>query len=437
MRQASTRFKSLGILLLLSLLLLFFWKRYFSSEFPLDLHLSNGSILRIREWGYGRKIMVGKREGWRRLVAMMPQKFRPSKVELPSALSMEKPSLFLIYEPELSDGESTTTYDFRWVDENGVESSSGRGSEWNTYIGTNSVWINTFSIFPMRSRTVKLRIYEKIIDPKKPGVATIRFTLLGEVALQNRFRDRSARWKEESLPQSRFMGKYTFQLLSAEITGEGPLAGLGDMSTKLKVRVLNGNETDDDWSLYSVTSHDPIGRSTKNSFLPWGEPEEGVIPIYTEQSLWPAEPLRFHFEWKHVSNLSSKELLVISNLAIPPRGGFTEIGLSTNIMGQKITVQGLAAAGVQPPWTGGFMSDGGLQISKPRMKNDNDLTVISAVDNEGQKIKILAKMQNGDENLCYVMRFLPSAKSVTITIQVPETMAVDFVAKPRMTPMKQ
>src|SRR5207244_270481 len=101
---------------------------------------------------------------------------------------------------------------------------------------------------------------------------------------------------------------------------------------------------------------------------------------------------------KHVANLTSKEFLVISNLAIPPKGGFTRLDLSTNIMGQKIAVHGLVAAGVQPPWTGGFMSDGGLQISQSRIKNDEELTVISAVDNEGQKIKILAKSQSGDEN---------------------------------------
>ncbi|MDB6130312.1 MAG: hypothetical protein JWM04_1419 [Verrucomicrobiales bacterium] len=423
------------------------------SQFPIEISLSDGTRFRVLQMEYGTQIYLTNLTAWKRVLLRLPAKIRPSGIVTPPIFKTTNPSLIMLYEEIRTNRFHGNLY-FDLVDENGIRNPI----DWSFRDRVSGIpRAYSFSNFPRRSKTFKLLLHT--IDESGHAQIPNKTALVGQITIRNDFQTKVEPWLNNSLPMQKTASNLTVQLRdvawNADFDRENCLTNIdreGNQLVKehpllLKMQLKEYDRVTGDWRIFSVTTDDASGNDLGAQCAHGGSfTKNGLYQVSLDESLWPGEPTRYRIECGRIRHFPSNEVWTVPDLPVPAKDQFTRVGISTNLNGERIIIEGIAGMNSRPPWaqkrTGDsleVMFSNSMDLSFPGMTNGVHLIVVSVVDDKGRdctpmpddsdvRYGSLGSGQTQSHNIC----FFKDSKSVTIKLAISKSEWLDFTTQPRI-----
>jgi hypothetical protein len=277
---------------------------------------------------------------------------------------------------------------------------------------------------PRRERTLHLKIYDTLNGPAK---------FIGEFTVPNPAPLSNARWTSRPLPQTRSTGDFAATLLSLE-TKTMQIRSSGSLQldeTRARFRVTEHGAATTNWVVQRIDAIDaPGGMITPNR---WGGPSGGIINFDYGPSLWPSEVYKLHVEFGRAAHarFASNELWLLRDIAVPTNGGFTRIEARTNLNGFQLCFHRFSRAGRSTPWGG---SGYGATLDFDVMPDPTGyrFVIMDMQDDQGRKVSESGRSWT-TTNYHVNVNLSNDVKSLTVTVALPKSRYLDFIAQPVLT----
>jgi len=278
-----------------------------------------------------------------------------------------------------------------------------------------------------RERLLRVRVYEEnwSMGP--------RSTLLGEFTVPNPAPIESTRWTAEPLPETRHDDAIEATLL--KLASRPRSTNSTDQAqTVAQFAIREHGIESTNWRVLKIEATDATG----NVIVPqsWGGPYGKLATFEYSPPLWPSEvyKLRVEFGRANWAPFAPQELWVITNVAVPTNGGFTSVEAKTNLNGFNVCFHGVSTVPGNAPWKATFSSAGGqsLDFDITPWPQDHRFTLVRVQDDQGRTVEE-AGSSYGGTNYSIGLRPKPGMKTLNLTIAMPKSRFLDFVAQPVLT----
>lgn len=256
-----------------------FWYR---PAFPKKITLKDGSEFRVLDLIFTNSYFYPKPTFLQKLAMKFPPPFQRTNGKVWSAnFQLGNPVYTIAYEHAVPQRKGL---EFRIEDDNGWSSVE------NLYPPSERpafgpIDFMDFDTFPNRSKYVKLIISS---DKSVP---------LGEIKFKNPFYSTAQKWSTLPLPQHQTVGNFDFTLTEAESLPPEKHAIKANLTlrtrwTHLRLEIKSKNDPIQSAGVIAVDSGDATGNFSKKYDI-WAPDSDSVIDIWFQDSIRPAEPIRF------------------------------------------------------------------------------------------------------------------------------------------------
>lgn len=307
--------------------------------------------------------------------------------------------------------------------------------------GTSVVNGWSFSAFPRRGRTLRLRLMQ-------PGPDYSRSTPVGEFTVPNPAPGPYPQWTPEPLPATRRDGGLAVTLtrvltdLPQEAAGASgpmrlrPLRPGEETWTRTTFRIEENGRASGRWYPVGLTVSDATSSTWQPGAYSYGGSvgAEAQPHFAFEGSLWPDERAwRLRYEFSRKSGFAPDELWTVRDVPVPRKGQRVPLGQSTPLGGTTLRLKAIAGPGGPALAEMQFPSDGpqiGVEVVAPLQ--GQRLTLASAMDDRGHRLASLTP--SGSSNSTYLFVLAPSdqparfqgARALDLTFALHRSRYVEF-----------
>jgi hypothetical protein len=321
----------------------------------------------------------------------------------------------------------------RLADQNGLEAGvTGyqpffRSTDWTSL---------DFTIVPRRSREIRCDLYPAPIGG--PSGATPQ--RIGSIHFTNPLRGQYPQWQPEPAPAEKKAGDIDVRIDSLAVQNDEPA------NTKIDVSLNYPEAMMDEWVVHDMVLSDATGNSLRTGPMgfnniprgSWQSSSPNSFNGVTQGTLWPGEAAwRVRVELKHTTGYTPTELVVFTNVTVPPSGPTNMCRLTNTTGGIQfvltvttvaVTYSGLVGSGSSGT-TSGFEYE--LHLEMPGKPADMAMDLITAEPDQGI-IRSMGFFGNDAYSFDVMLQDQPStrATNLNLTFAVQKTRSVEFLVKP-------
>ena len=402
--------------------------------------LPDGSTMRLAEVTYGKEHFCPG-EWWYSLARRLPMAWQSRlKINTGASMTTSEPSLGVWLSWDKSGSSGGGWWDFGLIDESGVEvPASSANHHGSSRTGEPILLGRTFTAFPRRGATMKLRLYQRRSGGERELAASFEFA--------NPVRGKHPEWRPQTTPAIVRQGnlEITFKNLRVGVSGgyepRVPKPG-EEVWARADFLVRENGAPSDLWFPDGIELADATGNKLRQNSWSSGV-QSGAAHLRWRPYLWPSEAawkIRVEFIRNHEKAVfSTNELVVVTGLVLPAVDDVTELNLSTNRLGHTVRVLGLTSGKGTFGDRHSRMSSAGVRIEvdvSPELGTGKRLTVVSVRDDQGGKVDS-SGAGSGGGSYSFSYKPEPDAKSLDFTLAVQEVITAEFLVKPeQFTPAK-
>jgi hypothetical protein len=381
-------------------------------ETPRVFTLSNGSVITYTGATFGTNHYAPGSSRWVRMLPRVVQTWL-GRGPAGSAYSTPAPSGLLWFErsgPALNSGNFLCEI----VQEDGFVVAWGH----NGWTGNKEM---ARGAIPRRERTLRVRVRER-------SWAQSTNWVLGEFTIPNPAPLSSARWKAGALPQTAADGG--FEAVLESLTSGRTASWSDGPGTILAARIREQGAASTNWQIERVIAMDATSnRIEQTSWSTSGE--KGLQKIRFSPALWPSEAyqVRVEFSRRPEGPFAPEETWTVRDIAVPTNGGFTTVGMETNLNGIKVRCEGLNAKGGRPPWPNHYSGEAALSFVLSPAPKGLRFKVLSITDERGRRISESGRGYS-DTAHSIGLPLSNDVRRVNVTVAMPKSRFLEFLAQP-------
>ena len=392
--------------------------------------LADGTLLTLEDVTYGREHALVKGAGWQKALAKL---FPPLKerlvIEYSRTLSQHPEAVtFWVVRTGAPAG---SYWDVRGaaLDEHGCETeptggvtnSDGPGREVHGF---------TLNVFPRRSRTVGVRVYQR--DPQSN-----RWRRLAEYSVPNPYRRSYPTWSPEPVPATKPNGDLSVTLTRL-VTGAGPGTPPRkpqpgeEIWSNARFRVVQNGKPSTDWQPREVEVSDATGNRFTSSANTYGQDGDsrGSMHLGWRGSLWPDEPAwKLRFEFSRRAGFAPDELWTLNGLVLPQKGKTLKVAQRAVRQGLPVELVALSRGGAPPDGFSSFSEGAGVHLSAPSVRPGTRITLVRVTDERGRPVKQGGSGWGGGQ-FSFGLEPPADAKRLNLTFAIHKSRYVEFLAAP-------
>lgn len=314
-----------------------------------------------------------------------------------------------------------SSLNIRLSDDDGFEASPFfETREFQLKEGETGLYLNA-GILPRRSRTMTLHLSER------STAGTLQ--PLGKLRITNPLFEKYPQWRPEALPATRTFGDFAVTLdeltveLDASITNFNRTIEPANTG-RFRLRVTESGRPSDKWMFFGARCSDATGESTHAWYTSWESTEEGHLKFAAKWPLWPGEKTaKLQTLWVRREAPPPERTMVFYGVTLPPIQAASVTIVSTNHPLGEIHVSCRPSS--YPP-TGERILE--LFSRDPRFYRYEDREVNcyyfqAARDDRTNELERIDARS---------FRLPAGARTVDVSVHLPEAKRADFVVSPRI-----
>jgi len=393
------------------------------------IRLSDGSVLRPGNVGFGEPFRIRTANGWRDYVGELVPEPWARKLGAKNVKLQGTNTVTVVLVTEILGSNASGELRAATVDEHGCELGITAGSG-AVFPGLNPLKLFEFAEFPRADTQFSLRLYENIST-----TTSAKWTNAGEFPIRNRRRASPPAWKAEALPITRKVEGAEFTLVELK-NGARPLvspvqsARAGESIGAVLRFLLRPY---DGWELAAfVGVSDRFGQRMGQGGYVAGLLPGGVYEVSVQSGLCVEETWKVEAEFSKVVHFASNELWTIARVPLPRRGQTSFREVRTNFCGEEFVFKAIAGpdSTESRTWKSMMRDVPVAQIVCRRLPERAEIRLVRAIDDEGQEVSIRSRSSDPPDYY-FGLEVRNEPRTVDLTFAVSKRIRVTYFVKPR------